>query len=434
MTWLGWESLGGTLTSAPAVSSWSTGRLDVFVRGTDSRLWHKWFQNGWSGWESLGGVLTSEPAAVSWGNGRIDVFVRGTDSRLWHKWYQHGWSGWESLGGALTSGPAVCSWASGRLDVFARGTDGALWHKWYQNGWSGWESLGGVLASSPSAVSWGNGRIDVVAVGTDSRLWHKWYQNGWSGWGALGGVLTTAPAICSWSSGRLDVFAVGTDSALWHKWYQGGWSGWESLGGVLMSAPGAVSWGPNRIDVFASGTDSALWHRWWAQIPTVRFHAKILTAPTIPVATMVERMRGVYATRGIGLQWASTENLSFPLLNDLDVGQCFRGQSTAEQTQLFANRNNAGANDVVVYFIRSTVPPFNGCAAHPPGRPGAVVVQNATQWTLAHEVGHVLGLPHVNNNDRLMTGNGTGNITNPPPDLIASEATTMRNSAFTQNL
>ena len=58
----------------------------------------------------------------------------------------------------------------------------------------------------------------------------------------------------------------------------------------------------------------------------------------------------------------------------------------------FANRDGAGGNDVVVYFVRSTVPPFNGCAAHPAGRPGAVVARGASQWTLAHEVGHVLGL------------------------------------------
>src|SRR5262249_56052520 len=86
--WSGWESLGGVLTSGPAVCSWSSGRLDVFVRGTDNALWHKWFSNGWSGWESLGGVLTSDPAAVSWGPNRIDVFVRGTDNALWHKWFR----------------------------------------------------------------------------------------------------------------------------------------------------------------------------------------------------------------------------------------------------------------------------------------------------------------------------------------------------------
>jgi hypothetical protein len=81
--------------------------------------------------------------------------------------------------------------------------------------------------------------------------------------------------------------------------------------------------------------------------------------------------------------------LNLPALNDCDVGTC-SGTTTAEQDQLFANRNNVGANDVVAYFVRSTVPAFNGCASFPAGRPGAVVAQGATQWTLGHEIGHVL--------------------------------------------
>jgi hypothetical protein len=388
----------------------------------------------WIGWESLGGTLTSDPAVASWSSGRLDVFVRGTDNALWHKWFQNGWSGWESLGGLLTSGPAVAAWSAGRLDVFVRGTDNALWHKWFQNGWSGWESLGGVLTSDPAAVSWSAGRLDVFARGTDNALWHKWFQNGWSGWESLGGLLTSSPDVSSWASGRLDVFVRGTDNAMWHKWFQGGWSGWESLGGLLSSGPAAASWGPNRIDTFVSGTDNALWHKWWAQVPTVRVHTKILTNPDVAVGTVVQRMSDVYATVGVHVQHASTENLNLPALNDLDVGACVRGQTTAEQNQLFANRNNAGPNDVVVYFVRSTDPPFNGCAAHPDGRPGAVVAQGATQWTFGHEVGHVLGLNHVNDNNRLMTGNGTANITNPPPDLIASEGNTMVASQFTQDL
>lgn len=65
--WSSWESLEGVLTSYPAVSSWASGRLDVFVRGTDNAMWHKWFDRKWSSWESLGGMLTSAPGAVSWG-------------------------------------------------------------------------------------------------------------------------------------------------------------------------------------------------------------------------------------------------------------------------------------------------------------------------------------------------------------------------------
>jgi hypothetical protein len=87
--WSGWESLGGTLTSGPGVSSWASGRLDTFVRGTDGAMYHKWFSGGWSGWESLGGGLLNPlgPAAVSWGFNRIDTFVVGTDSQLYHKWW-----------------------------------------------------------------------------------------------------------------------------------------------------------------------------------------------------------------------------------------------------------------------------------------------------------------------------------------------------------
>jgi hypothetical protein len=145
-------------------------------------------------------------------------------------------------------------------------------------------------------------------------------------------------------------------------------------------------------------------------------------------------MQEAYAVAGIRVDCLSTETLSLPTLNDIDVGGCTSGTTTAEQNSLFANRNFVGANEVTVYFVRSTSPAYNGCAAFPAGRPGAVVASIASRWTMGHEVGHVLGLSHVNNNDRLMTGNGTSNITNPPPDLVSSEITTMRSSALTTPL
>jgi hypothetical protein len=163
----------------------------------------------------------------------------------------------------------------------------------------------------------------------------------------------------------------------------------------------------------------------------IRLHIKVLTNPNVSIDEMIISMQNVYESVGIRVLKASIENLSNADLNDLDVGTCTMGSVTGEQTNLFNNRNNAGPTDVVVYFVRSTVPPFNGCAAYPATRPGAVVAQGATKWTLAHEVGHVLGLFHVNDNNRLMTGNGTSNITNPPPDLISTEVNTMRVSNCT---
>src|SRR5919202_1515301 len=104
---------------------------------------------------------------------------------------------------------------------------------------------------------------------------------------------------------------------------------------------------------------------------TVRLHIKILTNPTVSIDQMVVAMQQVYEAVGIRVHRVSTETLNLPALNDVDVGSCTMGSVTTEQTQLFANRNNAWGSDVVVYFVRSTVPTFNGCAAYPTGRPGA---------------------------------------------------------------
>ncbi len=300
--------------------------------------------------------------------------------------------------------------------------------------WFDWEDLGGSITAAPAVASWAANRLDCFVRGTDNHMWHKWWDgSSWSGWEDLGGSITAAPAVASWAANRLDCFVRGTDNHMWHKWWDGSsWSGWEDLGGVITNAPAAVSWGLNRIDCFTRGTDNHMWHKWWSLGSTVRLHLKVLSNPTeFTIDQMVDSMRQVYEANGIRVIVASTENLNLPLLNDLDVGACTMGNTTTEQNQLFGNRNNVGLNDIAIYFVRSTVPSFNGCAAHPVGQPSAVVASIASRWTLGHEVGHVLGLAHVNNSDRLMTGNGTGNITNPPPDLIASEVATMNASPLT---
>lgn len=178
----------------------------------------------------------------------------------------------------------------------------------------------------------------------------------------------------------------------------------------------------------------------------LRVHAKVLTNPTVSVDTMFTEMQRVYELLGIRVQRVSTETLNLPLLNDLDVGACTMGSVTAEQTQLYGNRNNVPTSDLTVYFVRSTVPAYNGCAAHPANRPGAVVASVASRWTLAHECGHVLGLRHVDDPpppnpaappallDRLMTGRGTADITNPPPDVTAQENLTLRATRLTHNI
>jgi hypothetical protein len=260
------RTLGGVLTSAPAAASWGRGRLDVFARGLDNGLWHRWSDgNQWSGWEAQGGGLRSEAAVAAWGPNRLDVFVRGTDNALWHRWWDgSSWSGWEQTDASLKSGPAAASWSANRLDVFAQGPDDALWHRWWDGGsWSAWEELGGVLASSPAAVSWGPNRIDVFVQGTDNAIWRQsWTGSGWTGWASQGGNFASGASVASRAPGRLDLFSRGRDGSLWRQSFDGSrWSNWGSLGGQWTTAPAAIAQrGAGSVDVFEVGQSRDLQH------------------------------------------------------------------------------------------------------------------------------------------------------------------------------
>ncbi|TFD45172.1 hypothetical protein E3T55_19315 [Cryobacterium frigoriphilum] len=457
MTWNSWFSHGAPtagFTGGPSIVSRNNAVCNIYVRGGDNALWQKAFFNGaWHPWgrHNDGAVLASEPALGSMGPNHEHIFVRGTDGAVWSKAWNGagGWSGWFSHAApvaGLTGGPAIVSRNNTVCNIYVRGGDNALWQRAFFNGsWHPWgrHNDGAVLASEPALGSMGANHEHVFVRGTDGAVWSKAWNGagGWSGWfshGAPAGGMIGGPTIVSRNSGVCNIYVRGTDNALWQKaYFDGSWHAWgrHDDGAVLASEPALGSMGPSHEHVFVRGTDSAVWSKAWSLVPTVILHLKVLTNPTsFTVDQMVASMRDVYASRGINVAVGSRETLDLPLLTDVDVSTCIMGTTTAEQNQLFANRNGVGANHVVAYFVRSTNPPGNGCAAHPAGRPGCVVSSTSSSWTLGHEIGHVLGLPHVSPSDRLMMGNGTWNITNPPPDLIDTERATMDTSPLTVNI
>ena len=265
-----WDRIDGSLTSAPAVTSWGTNRLDVFARGNDAALYHRWWDgSSWSAWQRIAASMTSAPAAVSSGLNRLDVFARGKDLALYHISSSDGgttWSVWQRLAASMSSAPAAASWGANRLDVFGRGQDMALYHIWSTDGgttWTSWERLSGSLTSDPAAVSSSAGRFDVFARGGDLSVYQRTFDaNGWHDWVRLSGTLASSPAVSSWGSGRLDLFAQGQDLATYHRVSTDGvtWQPWVRLTGPWTSAPAAASQGANSIDVFARGEDMALYH------------------------------------------------------------------------------------------------------------------------------------------------------------------------------
>ena len=272
-------TIGGTVFSEGndvnglAASTRGVNRLDLFWMNAAGKLIWKAYDNGWAAPVDLGapaGVsLTGKPASVSWSSSRIDVFVRGSNNTLWQRFFANGsWvPGWFPIGGAeATSSPAVSSWGPNRLDVFVRRADDALWHTWYDNGWGSWESLGGVLTSAPAAVSWGPGRIDVVVRGGGNQVFQKWYQNGWqpsqTGFVNLGGNIDGDPGLASSGPNRLDIYAKGSDQTIKRRWYNNAWlESWTSTGiqAPCCGGPAAVSWGPGRVDLFVTEFSGRVW-------------------------------------------------------------------------------------------------------------------------------------------------------------------------------
>lgn len=259
----------------PAVVSSGRGRTDVFIRGTNTAVWHKWQDNSgpfWkpsdSGYEDLGGQILGNVTAVSWGLNQIDVFALGTDKACWHmSWNGTAWQAWESLGGRIIGDISAVSWGTNRLDLFVRGTDDGVWTKsWNGSAWSPnkteWTTLGGTTVSEPKAVCWGANRIDVFVRSTNNGIYQKtWNGSNWEptsdSWTSLGETVIDDFVVISKASNRLDLFVRGINNSVYQKsWDGSAWvAGWNNLGGNIMLSPSAVGW-DSRITLAARGTNN----------------------------------------------------------------------------------------------------------------------------------------------------------------------------------
>jgi len=131
-----------TVASSPAAVNEA-----LFVAGSDKALWYEpHVTTVWGPWQSLGGTLTSAPAVASLTGVREDVLVRGSDGGLWQRSFVNGnWVGWNNLGGQSLAGtnPTGYWMNANEFVVMVIGTDGAVWEKvWNGTSWSAWASLG----------------------------------------------------------------------------------------------------------------------------------------------------------------------------------------------------------------------------------------------------------------------------------------------------
>lgn len=271
-------SSGVSLVSAPAVTSISPGRLDVFVRGSDGGIWWKTYSGSWGPFKRLTSSRGSVPAVASRGRGRMDLFWRDPNGRLMHMWY---WRNlWRSevlvpttgVPVSLRSAPAVATSGAGKLEVFFSGWSSRLGRQVYESSYSNgrWITapLGGITTSlgqtaSLAAVCPEPGRIELSGLGANgallrmSKVGRSWGERQWQEYFKSSTQLAETPALCEGNPrGSFVTWVRGTDNRIYYRANASLRSedlptAWATLIGTAESSPGAVSHAPGYYDVFA---------------------------------------------------------------------------------------------------------------------------------------------------------------------------------------
>jgi len=265
-----WITLGGDVTSDPAVVKMPNGVYHVFGRSTWNsvvRSAQSSANGSFGAWVDLGGVATSGPATVVTNTGRVEIFVRGTDEKIWRcsnpatscngLWGQvHAASAFPA-----TSAPFVVSRASSdAVTVAARDYDGRfrVAQQASGNGAMGaWTYLTTQSDAGSSAALLSNGGDSVSYFWRDHNtgvspanysLWMMTTAHPGAtpiGPSDLAGILTSAPVVAMNSTGRRDVLVRGTNLGLWWRTENanGTWSPWTSLGGTIVGFSSSMAVG-----------------------------------------------------------------------------------------------------------------------------------------------------------------------------------------------
>jgi hypothetical protein len=176
----------------------------------------------------------------------------------------------------------------------------------------------------------------------------------------------------------------------------------------------------------------------------VRIHLRSLALTEVAMSFQEANARMIYSQYGIYLDVRSGMSLMLSpaetkKFEDLDVGECLAGKPTDALKALHKlGLQGVGVNEVVIYFVPKifdeTGVEINGCAALDPARPAVVVSSTSTQWTMAHELGHVLlgnfDPVHSTDNSNIMFI-PTADIVANPPGFSPEQLTAIRASRYT---
>lgn len=244
--------------------------LGTFFRSPGGTLVQRTDAGGRTRTTDLGGPapgkILGQPAAHASADGRIDVFVRGADSRAYRRVFAHGrWGGWQDLGGRLTDAPSVAFADPAHWTLFARGEDGSVVQRGAASDWSSLGTPGErQVYGRPSAVADAQGRVYVAVRSAADDVWtrSRGTDGQWTQWSSLGGTVSGSPTLVAVGDAVV-LYARAGDYTLWQQRYEnGGWQWWskrqEFPSAAFDGALGAVAGPDGVVDAVYRGVDGSV--------------------------------------------------------------------------------------------------------------------------------------------------------------------------------
>lgn len=300
--WTGWQSLGGSSFSAPAVGTQEEGRLDVFTLNSGLQVQHITQlapRGGWGAWRTLAGGLNAadrfrDSIAVGYNqDGRLELFATLLSpnwlAHVWQNAPNGDWHAWDKgnhisqLIGGATAGVAVADriadGPSRALLAIARRDNGRI-HIRGQNRlgswWLGGDDLGqeGLsFTGRPWAAYTSKRLMQLFARDTGGELWRIWenWPDSWHyEWVSLGGVVAGDPVAALDTQMRTRLFVAGPGGDVLtiaeerpvtaFRVPEGSWGSWGSLGGELAAGSRPAvhrdAWG--RLQLFVRWRDGSI--------------------------------------------------------------------------------------------------------------------------------------------------------------------------------
>ena len=381
--WTDWHVglAGGT---SPAVVSLPNGGYEVAFQGAGGDLWSVGTA-GWVDWH-VGLASGSSPSIVGLPSGGYEIAFQAAGGRLWTVGTA-GWTNW-NVGIAAGTNPSIAGLTGGGYETSFQAEGGDLWTVGTAD-WTDWH-VGMASRTNPSIVGLSGGGYQIAFQALGGKLWSVGTAS-WNDWG-LYMAPGTSPGITDGSGGVVEAYQ-GSDGQLWtvgsagYSWGVGMAPGTNpTLLGSTPASPASPSSGSAPDTNFAfEVTNSAGTPARWNPCDTVHY----LVVPAGAPGGWQNDVGNDIAQAGsdTGLSFVSDGTASSVPSNYRGVVISWASQLSGSDTVGLTTYTYYNSPGIAPQIISANIQLLSSLR----GGGGT----GGEQPVLLHELGHSLGLAHV---------------------------------------